>query len=183
MSEARASVEPAASAAFPPAEYELSDDQRESVRSLAASMSFVGACLMLFGVLLASFAFIALYAGFPLGAVGLFVVAAAYTPTAWWTMSGGRSLAAVPRTRGRDIHHLMEAVQQLFCARSNLAPDATLDGDCQHLRLVHVRHRKGGSVLRRIRVTHRRLHCKTSLSSTPRPIDHCAAVISRRPSG
>jgi hypothetical protein len=114
MSEARAaSVEPAVSPAAATVEFELSDEQRESVRSLAASMSFVGACLMLFGVLLASFAFIALYTGFPLGAVGLFVVAAAYTPTAWWTMSGGRSLAAVPRTRGRDIHHLMDAVLQL----------------------------------------------------------------------
>lgn len=113
MSEARASVEPAARSASAGAEYELSDDQRESVRSLAASMSFVGACLMLFGVLLASFALIALYSGFPLGAVGLFVVAAAYTPAAWWTMSGGRSLAAVPRTHGHDIHHLMEAVRQL----------------------------------------------------------------------
>lgn len=112
MSEARASTEPVASSS-PRAEYELSDDQRESVRSLAASMSFVGACLMLFGAMLVSFACIALYAGFPAGAVGLFVVAAAYTPTAWWTMSGGRSLAAVPRTRGHDIHHLMEAVEQL----------------------------------------------------------------------
>jgi hypothetical protein len=93
--------------------YEFSDEQRESVRSLAASMSFVGACLMLFGVLLALFALIALYAGFPLGAVGLFVVAAAYTPTAWWTMSGGRSLSAIPRTRGHDVDYLMDAVRQL----------------------------------------------------------------------
>ncbi|HXX70543.1 MAG TPA: hypothetical protein VEK07_25395 [Polyangiaceae bacterium] len=95
------------------ADYEFTEEQRDSVRSLAASMSFVGACLMLFGILLALFALIAVYAGFPLGAIGLFVVAAAYTPTAWWTMSGGRSLSAIPRTRGHDVEHLMEAVRQL----------------------------------------------------------------------
>lgn len=107
------SVDPAALSPTTRGSYEFSDEQRESVRSLAASMSFVGACLMLFGVLLAAFAFIALYAGFPLGAVGLFAVAAAYTPTAWWTMSGGRSLSAIPRTRGHDVDYLMDAVRQL----------------------------------------------------------------------
>src|SRR5260370_1473744 len=42
----------------------FSEQQRESLRALAASMSFVGVCLMLFGVLLGVLALGALYTGF-----------------------------------------------------------------------------------------------------------------------
>jgi hypothetical protein len=92
---------------------DFTDDQKESFRSLAASMSFVGVCLMLFGGLLAVFAFVAFSAGFPWGAAGLFALAAAYGPTGWWTTLGGRSLSGIVRTRGGDVDHLMEAVVQL----------------------------------------------------------------------
>jgi hypothetical protein len=92
---------------------DFSEDQKESFRSLAGSMSFVGVCLILFGGLLAAFAAVALYAGFPWGALGLVVVAVAYVPTGWWTMSAGRSLSGIVRTRGGDLDYLMEAVGQL----------------------------------------------------------------------
>ncbi len=92
---------------------DFSDDQKESFRSLSASMSFVGVCLVLFGGLLAVFALVAVSAGFPWGAVGLGVLAAAYGPTGWWTTSAGRSLSGIVRTRGGDVDHLMEAVAQL----------------------------------------------------------------------
>jgi hypothetical protein len=93
--------------------FEFSESGRDAIRALAASMSFVGVCLMLFGGLLGAFGVVALSAGFPWVALGLVVVASVYVPTAWWTMSGGRSLSAIVRTRGRDIEHLNEAVAQL----------------------------------------------------------------------
>jgi hypothetical protein len=92
---------------------DFSDDQKETFRSLSASMSFVGACLVLFGGLFAMFAVVALYAGFPWGALGLVVVAAAYGPAGWWTTSAGRALSGIVRTRGGDVDHLMDAVTQL----------------------------------------------------------------------
>jgi hypothetical protein len=92
---------------------DFSEDQKESFRSLAASMSFVGACLVLFGGLFAMFALMALYAGFPWGAAGLAAAAVAYGPTGWWTTSAGRSLSGIVRTRGGDVDHLMDAVTQL----------------------------------------------------------------------
>jgi hypothetical protein len=92
---------------------DFSDDQKESFRSLAASMSFVGVCLMLFGGLVAVFALVAFSAGFPWGAAGLGVLALAYGPAGWWTTSAGRSLSGIVRTRGGDVDHLMEAVTQL----------------------------------------------------------------------
>jgi len=76
-------------------------------------MSFVGACLVLFGGLAALFGLVALYGGFPWAALGLVVAAAAYGPTGWWTTSAGRALSGIVRTRGGDVDHLMEAVQQM----------------------------------------------------------------------
>ena len=97
----------------PRAGRDFSEDQKESFRYLSASMSFVGACLLLFGGLLAAFALIAVYAGFPWGGLGLLAAAAAYGPTGWWTTSAGRSLSGIVRTRGGDLDHLMGAVAQL----------------------------------------------------------------------
>jgi len=93
--------------------FEFLEETKESIRSLAASMSFVGVCLMLFGGLLAAFAVVALSTGFPWVAAGLVGVASVYTPSAWWAMSAGRSLSAILPTRGHDIDHLVEALAQL----------------------------------------------------------------------
>jgi hypothetical protein len=96
----------------------FSDDEKDSFRSLAESMSFVGVCLILFGALLGLLAAGALYSGFAtsglaVGAVAALGVAVAYVPAGWWTMSGGRSLSALVRTRGRDGQHLLDSVRQL----------------------------------------------------------------------
>ncbi|HEV3193086.1 MAG TPA: hypothetical protein VGY54_21410 [Polyangiaceae bacterium] len=96
----------------------FSEEQRESLRALAASMSFVGVCLMLFGVLLGVLALGALYIGFATSGLALAAgiattIAVAYVPAAWWAMSAGRSLSALVRTRGRDAERLMEAVRHL----------------------------------------------------------------------
>jgi hypothetical protein len=99
--------------AVPTAGPDFTDDQKETFRSLSASMSFVGACLVLFGGLFAMFAAVAVYAGFPWGGLALLVVALGYGPTGWWITSGGRSLSGIVRTRGGDVRHLMDAVLQL----------------------------------------------------------------------
>ena len=92
---------------------DFTDEQKESFGSLAASMSFVGVCLLLFGVLLAMFAAIALYAGLPWAALGRVAAGGIHAPLAWWTVSAGRSLSDLVRTRGGDVDHLMHAVGQL----------------------------------------------------------------------
>jgi hypothetical protein len=95
------------------APYEFADARKESFRALAASMSFVGACLMLFGGLAAVFVAGELFAGFMSYAVAAAAVAALCLLGAWWMVSAGRSLSALVATRGRDVVLLMEAVVQL----------------------------------------------------------------------
>jgi hypothetical protein len=97
----------------PPPEYEFSDAHKESFRALAASVSFVGVCTMLFGAMSAVFGLVAVYAGFAANGLALVAGAAVCLLTAWWTVSAGRALSSLVATRGRDIGRLMEAVGQL----------------------------------------------------------------------
>jgi hypothetical protein len=92
--------------------YEFADAHKDSFRALAASMSFVGVCTMLFGVLLGVFFAGALYEGFPALALGTAASSALCLLLAWWTVSAGRSLSALVATRGHDVEHLMQAVSQ-----------------------------------------------------------------------
>jgi hypothetical protein len=101
------------SSAPPPGEYEFSEAHKEDLASLAASTSFVGVCVMLLGLMSGTFALAAGYGGFAAIAVGLVIGSAVCLPLGWWSMSAGRSLSALVRTRGRDVAHLMEAVVQL----------------------------------------------------------------------
>jgi hypothetical protein len=93
--------------------FEFADAHKDSFRALAASMSFVGVCTMLFGVLSGVFFVGALYAGLASLALGTAAGSALCLVSAWWTMSAGRSLSALVATRGRDVEHLMQAVHQL----------------------------------------------------------------------
>jgi hypothetical protein len=96
-----------------PEPYEFSDAHKDSFRALAASVSFVGVCTLMFAGLAAVFALGELYLGFvPNGLVTAFS-AALYGVMAWWMVSAGRSLSTMVRTRGQDIERLMEAVVQL----------------------------------------------------------------------
>jgi hypothetical protein len=94
-------------------DYEFVDSHKASFRALAASMSFVGVCTMLFGVLSCLFFVGALYAGLASLALGTAAGSALCLLIAWWTVSAGRSLSALVATRGRDVEHLMQAVAQL----------------------------------------------------------------------
>jgi hypothetical protein len=97
-----------------PLDYRFSDAHRDLFRSLAQSMSFVGVSMLLLSVLGGLlFAFVSFSEGFVLSGIGAILVAIASAMMAWWTMSAGRSLGALVRTQGRDVHRLMEGVAQL----------------------------------------------------------------------
>jgi hypothetical protein len=97
----------------PPGAYEFSDDHKESFRSLSLSMSFLGVCAMLMGGLSAVFALGALFEGLVPNGIVTVIYAVLMMLMASWLLSGGRSLSAMMRTRGRDVDYLMETVQQL----------------------------------------------------------------------
>jgi hypothetical protein len=114
MSAAPGSQPPRVSvSASPPPEYEFSETDKESLSALAASTSFVGVCVMLLGLMSATFALAAGYGGFVAIAVGLVAGGSVCLPLGWWATSAGRSLSALVRTRGRDVAHLMDAVTHL----------------------------------------------------------------------
>jgi hypothetical protein len=96
-----------------PEGFEFSDVQKESFRALSTSMSVLGVFLMLLGGLSAVFALGALYEGFAVNGVAIGAYAVVLMLMASWLLSGGRSLSAMMRTRGRDVDYLMEAVAQL----------------------------------------------------------------------
>jgi len=96
-----------------PDPYEFSDAHKESFRALAASVSFVGVCTLLFAALSGIFALGETYMGFVPNGIATAAAAALNGVLAWWMLSAGRSLSALVRTRGRDIDHLMEAVKHL----------------------------------------------------------------------
>jgi hypothetical protein len=97
----------------PRAPYEFSDGDRETLSALAASASFVGVCVVLGGALLGIFGAGALFAGFPSAGGALLAGGMAMVIEGWWTMYVGRSLTALVVTRGRDVDHLMNAVEHL----------------------------------------------------------------------
>jgi hypothetical protein len=93
--------------------YEFSDAHKESFRALAASVSFVGVCTLLFAALTGIFATGEVYMGFVPNGAATAIAGGIYGLMAWWMVSAGRSLSAMVRTRGRDVEHLMDAVAHL----------------------------------------------------------------------
>jgi hypothetical protein len=109
----RAAPRPEALAAPRAEAYEFSDAHKDSFRALAASVSFVGVCTLMFAGLSAVFALGEMYMGFVPNGIGTALAAGVYGVMAWWMVSAGRSLSAMVRTRGQDVERLMEAVVQL----------------------------------------------------------------------
>jgi hypothetical protein len=93
--------------------YEFSDAHKDSFRALAASVSFVGVCTLMFAGLSALFGLGEMYLGFVPNGLGTLAASGVYGVMAWWMVSAGRSLSAMVRTRGQDVDRLMEAVVQL----------------------------------------------------------------------
>src|SRR5579872_6432405 len=92
--------------------FEFSAAHKERIRLLAASVSFVGVCTMLFGAMGLIFAIGAVYVGFAGNGLGLGCAAVVLLVMAWWITSAGRALSALVTTKGRDVDCLMEAVEQ-----------------------------------------------------------------------
>jgi hypothetical protein len=113
MPTSKSTPSPTPPAVPPPEEFEFSEADKEGLAALAASMSFVGVCVMLLGLMSGTFGVGAAYGGFVAVGIGLAAGAAVCLPLGWWATSAGRSLSALVRTRGRDIKHLREAVVQL----------------------------------------------------------------------
>ncbi|MDP9037506.1 MAG: hypothetical protein M3O50_22140 [Myxococcota bacterium] len=113
MSKATSSNVPLAPAPNRSAGYPFSEEHKDSFHALAASMSFVGVCCFLSGGLAGVFVVGELVAGFVPNALATAAVGAVSVALAWWTVSAGRSLSALVGTRGRDVEHLMDAVQHL----------------------------------------------------------------------
>ncbi len=113
MSDVPRAPAPRVSAPPPATAFEFSEAQKEGLAALAASMSFVGVCVMLLGLMSATFAVAAGYGGYAAIGVALVAGAAVCMPFGWWATSAGRSLSALVRTRGRDVAYLMDAVIQL----------------------------------------------------------------------
>jgi len=93
--------------------YEFSEVHKDSFRALAASVSFVGVCTLMFAGLSAVFALGEIYMGFVPNGIGTALAGGVYGVMAWWMVSAGRSLSSMVRTRGQDVERLMEAVVQL----------------------------------------------------------------------
>lgn len=93
--------------------FEFSDEQKESFRALATSMSFLGACTMILGGLAAVFGLGAIYESLVPNGIFAGIYAVILILMASWMLAAGRSLSAMMRTRGRDVQYLMEAVTQL----------------------------------------------------------------------
>jgi hypothetical protein len=96
-----------------PEPYEFSEVHKDSFRALAASVSFVGVCTLMFAGLSAVFALGEMYMGFVPNGIGTALAGGVYGVMAWWMVSAGRSLSSMVRTRGQDVERLMEAVVQL----------------------------------------------------------------------
>jgi hypothetical protein len=96
-----------------PASYEFSDAHKDAFRALAASVSFVGVCTLMFAGLSAVFACGELFLGFVPNGLATALATGLFGVLAWWMVSAGRSLSAMVRTRGQDVERLMEAVAQL----------------------------------------------------------------------
>ena len=85
-------------------DYEFSEGDRDSIRALAASMSFVGVCLMLLGVLFGVFALGAVHAGFVPGGLALAVGAAVCVVVACgWSPPADRCLSSWARADATSI--------------------------------------------------------------------------------
>jgi hypothetical protein len=95
------------------ASYEFSEGDKDGFRALAASVSFVGVCTLMFAGLSAVFACGEFFLGFVPNGLGTVLAAGLFGAMAWWMVSAGRSLSAMVRTRGQDVERLMEAVAQL----------------------------------------------------------------------
>ncbi len=89
--------------------YEFTPAQDQVMADLAKKMSLVGKVLLVFGV-------IGVIAGLLLitsGGVGALIQGTLNIFIGLWTARASRSFSAIVETKGNDIHHLMNAMENL----------------------------------------------------------------------
>ena len=99
-------------------QYEFNDDQSRIIVDLASGLRIVGLLLFLFGVLTAVTLLSHLFGmGWnPRIAGPTLVMGAAaliYLSLGWWFQKSATSFVAVAATQGRDVDHLMDALNEL----------------------------------------------------------------------
>jgi hypothetical protein len=104
----------------PPTGYEFDARQSETISALASAMRWVAISMIVLGVLYGVAAVIQLVKA-PLPALLIGLGAALYLALGIWTRQAADSFTSVASTAGRDIHHLMDALDTLRKKYSLLA--------------------------------------------------------------
>lgn len=92
--------------------YEFTMAQNATIQVLANRMKFIG-FLYLAGAAFVALAGIYSLLNSPLMAVVLFTEVAFFGFMGWWTYKGADSFRAIVQTKGSDITHLMDALEDL----------------------------------------------------------------------
>ncbi len=92
--------------------YEFTMAQNATIQVLANRMKFIG-FLYLAGAAFVALAGIYSLLNSPLMAIGLFSEVAFFGFMGWWTYKGAGSFHAIVQTKGSDITHLMDALEDL----------------------------------------------------------------------
>ncbi len=110
----------------PPRQYEFDPQQDEVIDNLSNSMRWVAAPLWVLGILYAVATVLALVQVFSrpeslYALLSFLLVTLFFLALAGWTVRAADSFKAIAQTRGRDISHLMDALNNLRKLYSMLA--------------------------------------------------------------
>jgi hypothetical protein len=92
--------------------YEFTMAQNATIQVLADRMKFIGVLYLACAVIVA-FAGIDFLLSASLMSIGFFSMVAFFGFIGWWTYKGSVSLQAVVQTKGNDVMHLMDALENL----------------------------------------------------------------------
>lgn len=102
----------------PPKEYEFGEKQNELVGALAGRMAFVGAMMIVFGILLDVLGLIGILvlhlAPTSGGALTNIVAGATLLCVGFWTRGAAERFQRIVDTEGKDVSNLMIALEELF---------------------------------------------------------------------
>jgi hypothetical protein len=92
--------------------YEFTMAQNATIKVLADRMKFIGVLYLACAVFVA-FAGIDFLLCASLMSIGFFSMVAFFGFIGWWTYKGSVSLQAIVQTKGNDVMHLMDALEDL----------------------------------------------------------------------
>jgi hypothetical protein len=92
--------------------YEFTMAQNTTIQVLADRMKFIGILYLVFAVILALLGIYVLLTA-PAESIGMILEVAFFGFVGWWTYKGAGSFYSIVRTKGSDITHLMDALEDL----------------------------------------------------------------------